>query len=432
MQPVKITIQGDYVDCQIYRGRLYLWTFDGSLIVCDWDNLIDSLTKKVTQKIALTYCFKDGNYLYKSSVIDLFTDPDFKKLLNKKFAEVASQEYFVGPKHLAKMTMGAQETPTKIIPTDTEIYGNNLYFITEKGLFIGSAHRDKSEKKLVSSKPRQIWDCDLLSIKANKYPQLALSGGSEGLFELNMSKIQPENLKQIETKDSIYEISSSHSSFSNYAYLSIYNSSIADASFMALFKWNTKKDENQKDVYQRDFSKNVNENEIFNSEERHGYLSWGVEDKIYRATNNGFEIVRFNNYANEEKGEKKFTRIGNTNLHEWKGKVINGGTAYFGNIVECENALVVMLSDGSSYTIPGPITRWRVYPRSRNYENHLHVILDDRIEIFSFNQDYFLNQKEKGLGIEFKPEQMSRRFPSIKRVASSATTKDFNGDDLPF
>ena len=27
MQPVKITIKGDYYDCQIYRGRLYLWTF---------------------------------------------------------------------------------------------------------------------------------------------------------------------------------------------------------------------------------------------------------------------------------------------------------------------------------------------------------------------------------------------------------------------
>lgn len=432
MQPVKITIPGDYVDCQIYRGRLYLWTFNGSLKICDWNGIIESLIKKTTQKVPLTFCFINGNYLYKESIIDLFTDIDFKNLLIKKFALVADQEYIIKPRQLSKFLMGEQETPTKIIPTDTEIYSSNLYFITESGLFVGSAHRDKSEKNLVSSKPRKIWDCDLLSIKANKYPQLALSGGSEGLFELNMTRLQPENLKQIETKDSIYEISRSHSSFSNYASLSIYNSSVATESFMALFEWNTKKDENQKDIYQRDFAKNINENEIFNSKDKHNYLSWGIEDKIYRATNQGFEIVRFNNRANEEKGEKKFTRIGNTNLHAWKGKVINGGTAYFGNVVECENALVVMLSDGRTHTIPGPITRWRVYPRSRNYENHLHVILDDRIEIYSFNQDYFLNQGEKALGIEFKPEQMTRRFTPAKGLISNTTPKALSSDDLPF
>ena len=59
-------------------------------------------------------------------------------------------------------------------------------------------------------------------------------------------------------------------------------------------------------------------------------------------------------------------------------------------------------------TIPGPITRWRVYPRSMNYENHLHVILDDRIEIYSFNHDYFLSQQEKEIGIQFTVEKHRR------------------------
>lgn len=31
MQPIKITLAGDYFDCQIYRGRLYLRTFNGAL-----------------------------------------------------------------------------------------------------------------------------------------------------------------------------------------------------------------------------------------------------------------------------------------------------------------------------------------------------------------------------------------------------------------
>ena len=33
MQPLKITITGDFWDCQIYRGRLYLWSLNGELKV---------------------------------------------------------------------------------------------------------------------------------------------------------------------------------------------------------------------------------------------------------------------------------------------------------------------------------------------------------------------------------------------------------------
>ena len=46
MQPLKISILGDYFDCQIYRGRLYLWTFDGDLKVYDSNSLVKSLIRK--------------------------------------------------------------------------------------------------------------------------------------------------------------------------------------------------------------------------------------------------------------------------------------------------------------------------------------------------------------------------------------------------
>ena len=83
-------------------------------------------------------------------------------------------------------------------------------------------------------------------------------------------------------------------------------------------------------------------------------------------------------------------------------KVIGGGTAYFGTIVEYNDALIVALSNGEVYPIEGDITRWRVYPRSINYENQLHVIFDDRIEIYSFNHDYFVNQRIKNFGMAYE------------------------------
>lgn len=428
MQPVKITLKGDYYDCQIYRGRLYLWTFNGDLKVYNWNEIVQSLIKKDTDKIAMTFCFLDGNYLYKSSLIELFKDVDFKKLLLNKFSRIEKPVFHLNEKELDKFLFGQQKTPTGILPTDTEIYSNKLYFIHEKGLFSGSAHRNKSDKYPVSSRPTKLWDCNLLSIKANKYPQLALSGGDEGLFELNMASSLPSNLERVERK--IFQISKNHSSFSNYSFLNIYNTSLVENSFLAMFKWNITKDKNQNDKPLRDYDTSISDKDIFNINSNRHFISWGIEDKIYKATNGGFEIIKFNNYANEEKGEQKFTRLNSVNLQAWKGKVINGGTAYFGNIVECENALVVVQSNGEYLTIPGPITRWRVYPRSMNYENHLHVILDDRIEIYSFNHDYFLDQEEKNIGIQFTSEKHRR----TRRTSYFEDTDEslFDNDDLPF
>src|SRR5690606_30649449 len=192
------------------------------------------------------------------------------------------------------------------------------------------------------------------------------------------------------------------------------------------FKWDAKLQlTGQLDVA-RNFDTKLSDKTLFPTKSKQHFVSWGIADKIYKARNGGFEIIKYNNYASEEKGEEKFQKLASFNLHAWKGKVTNGGTAYFGNIVECENALIVILSDNQIITIPGPITRWRVYPRSLNYENHLHIILDDCIEIYSFNQDYFLSQDEKTIGIQFRNEKPKR----ASRVSYFDDTE--NDIDLPF
>ena len=440
MQPLKITIKGDYYDCQIYRGRLYLWTFNGELKVYDWNSLVQSLIKKDTDRIAINFSFIDGHYLYKTSLMEIFEDKDFRRLLINKFKNIEKENYTFTEKQMKKFLFGEQDTPTGILPTDTEIYSNKLYFITEKGLFTSTAHRPKSKKYPVSSRPSKEWDCNLLSIKANKYPQLALSGGDEGLFELNLlNKNLPQKLARVEKDKPIFQISENHSSFSNYSYLNIYNTSVVDKSFLAMFKWNTFKDKENRDHYRRDFDKTIYGENIFKNKSSKNYLSWGIEDKIYKAKEGGFEVIKFINSANPEKGEEKFKKLQDINLQAWKGNVINGGTAHFGNIIECENALVIVQSDEETFTIPGPITRWRVYPRSLNYENHLHVILDDKIEIYSFHHDYFVNQTEKKIGIQFQPEKFIRRkrssyFDEIDNYEDNFSDSEDSLDieDLPF
>lgn len=405
MQPVKITIYGDYYDCQIYRGRLYLWTFDGVLNIYNWEKIVKFFIKNEKDDVAMTYSFLGGNYLYQPSLIKLFKDTDFKKMLLSKFTRIQECNFELTEVLLAQFLLGQQDTPTKTLPTDTEIYGNKLYFIHEKGLYASAAHKPVNNKYLVSTRPTKLWDCNLLSIKANKYPQLALSGADEGLFELNMAMSVADNLKQVDSRSPIFQISEEHSSFSNYSYLSIYNSSLTRNSFFDMFKWTKKNHGGYEEYSIRNFDKSIRDQELFGVDNREHFISWGIDDKLYKATTRGFEIIRYNPFAKVEKGQLMFTPLNSINFDAWKGRIVNGGTTYFANIVECENALFIITSDQDVFTIEGEITRWRVYPRSRNYENHLHVILDDRIEIYSFNQDYFVNQDAKEIGIKFSEEK---------------------------
>src|SRR5438045_85619 len=81
-----------------------------------------------------------------------------------------------------------------------------------------------------------------------------------------------------------------------------------------------------------------------------------------------------------------------------KQAIASGGVAAFGAIGEFEHGLVIMPSTGRPVTLPGEPVRWRVYPRSTYYQNHLHVIYENHFEVLSFNHDYFVDQETKIFG----------------------------------
>lgn len=396
MQPAKISIKGDFIDSQIYRGRLYLWTMNGSLCTYDWNGIVDSLFDDDKESLAYTFTFKDGHNLYKHSLTEIFRDEDFRNLLLQKMNVVSAKVHIVSPSQLRKHLISEQDVPGGDIPTDTEIYKNNLYYINDEGLFRSTAHRKTGNA--VSSRPVKLWDCKLLSIKANRYPQLALSGGDEGLFELDMSESTfgfgrraEKNISQINTR---------HSSFANYNYLSIYSTSLVDTSYMAYYVW-----KKEKDGYHREYESDYSQGSIFANKEG---LSWGAGDKIYLANQQGIDIVKFSNYKKNKDENKTFSSLDHYKK-EIKKEIIGGSTAYFGNIIEFMDGLWVVRSDNQITRINKPVTRWRIFPRSINYENHLHVVLDDRLDVYSFNHDYFISQENKTMGLAFSIEDKQRR-----------------------
>lgn len=394
MNPARITIQGNYWDCQIYRGRLYLFTIDGTIKTINWNNLVGFLQTDEYINVALSYAYKNGRNLYHPEFNDLFKDSEIRSLLKSKFENLSTKNLVISENEINNFLISEQASPFNELHTDSEVLSNKLYVLTHNSLESTFIHRN-SKRYPVSRNPIKHFDLYGFTIRANKYAKIAVSAGDDGLMEYNGS----ENLDfPFQHEQRMMQVSNRHSSFADYSFLSIYNSSLAGDSFLSYFTWNNQvRIERPERIKTNEF----NETNIFNSNlANQSYLSWGSHEKIYRAVEGGLEMVRFNNYA--KPGEPIFSQPKFIELQSWKGKVLSAYVAYFGTVLHCENAVVVMQSDGTYYNIPGEVSRVRIFPRSLNYENHLHLIHDDRLEIYSFNNDYFVDQKGKDFGFAYR------------------------------
>lgn len=394
MQPLKISLLGNYYDCQLYRGRLYLWTFEGELRIYDWDQIVEKVIERNGDWLTFLYGFKDGRYLYNSKTKRLFEDKEFKEIVIRRYSTSCRRKHVLTEKDVEDCLIGRQSSPSSSLPIDTEIYNSVLYYSTEKGLFSATAHRPKSEKYKVSTKPRKLWDARVLTITANDYPQMAISAGSDGLYEFRPGiEHRIPVLQEIEPQ--LYRVSERFSLFSNYMYESIFSSSRNGNSYISMFKL----DRNNNSFY-RVYEKEVEERSFaLDSLKDKANLSWGIRDKIYQASGDKLRVLRFNKWSEYSKDDR-LSDLGVVNLKN-SSRQIKGGAASFGNILEYEDRLVVIMSDNKCFEIPNEVTRWRIYPRSINYLNQLHVILEDRVDFYSFNHDSNVNQSEKLNGIEY-------------------------------
>ncbi|GBF44588.1 hypothetical protein LPTSP2_38910 [Leptospira ellinghausenii] len=393
MQPLVITIKGDFTDSNVYSGKLYLWKIDNTVSIYSWYEIIEYINKKIKERIILNHAFLDNDYLYEHGFNNILADDEFKSLYLKKYNRVAKTLFILTEEEISKFKTNQQDMPGGIIPHDTEIYSNNLYFCNDNGLFQSTINT--RNKYHINIRPNKLWDCNILNLKANKYPQIALSAGNEGLYELSLNEISRYSENEIEPH--IFKISEKYSAFANYAFLSIVNSSLDSVPFIALFNW----EEHEKHIYGkpkyiRKYSEILS---LSSTSKRKNYFSWGIDDKIYEINKGNLAIKKFNNYAKPEKNESYLTEKANIYLKELDNEILNAGTSYFGNIIETDEYLLIFESNNNITKIDGPIVRWRAFPRSKNFQNQLHVILEECIRIYSFNSDYFVNQSEKTHGI---------------------------------
>jgi hypothetical protein len=397
VQPLTLTIPGEYWDSQIYSGRLYLFGRSGDIRTVDWDRLIGEWRIEEELRLPMACAFRRSDYLYGDQWSLLFSDEEVRTLITRKFESLSARNLEVSKEELLRLSIRHQKNPFPFPHADSIIYNKDMFVASQSGVYRATCR--KSNVNPVSSRVEKKWDAPTLGVDAS-YWTLALAAGDEGLFEM---PVVEENGYHSGSREAPHRVADENCADCNWAFYSIYGSSHAGAGFLADY-------EKQPIANDRQWSRRVLQG-VISAEKIFGNgrgYSWGAQDKLCLVTGSTIHVMSYRPW--EKSTPDRLQGLGaidvavngdpqTVQLAPWKGDVISGAVALFGMVIECDNAIVVIPSEGAAITLPGEPINWRAFPKSVQYENQLHVIYEDRLEILSFNHDYFVNQDLKLSGI---------------------------------
>ena len=388
MQPLKMRILGKFWDCQLYRGRLYLFTQAGSVLVINWDALVANIACPPELVIATRCAFSQGDILYGTQLQEVVNDSEVKDLMLSKFARLPSLVATLTQDDLSPFILHERKSPFPFPHMDSTIYMNTMYVSAQTGVFSGSVGRTLTYG--VSTRPAKEWDCPVTSISAS-YATLALAAGSEGLFQRSLS-----HSGYNQTPSDPVLVAALHCGQCDWSFHSLFGSSTVSGGFLADFDKTADTADEFRPGPTRRLRAIRRASTIFEGE---GY-GLGAQDKIYQVRGRRLLVCRYAPWP--DRRAPRLQRIGHVDFLPQKGELISARVALFGVVLEFQNAIVVVPSDdGEPYTVWGEPVAWRVFPRSRRYENHLHVITSDGLDVFSFNHDYFIDQESKKSGMRY-------------------------------
>jgi len=400
MQPVKLTIEGVYWDSQIYSGEMLLFDADGAVHRIDWRGVVDSIADKNSSvQTAIRVAFSDSDLFYNQKVRKILCDPQIEGPIKAQLFQLAGLSLQAARRDWDE-NWKIEDTPFDFLPTDTDVYYNHIFAAGNSGLF--SAPRSGvGTGRPFGKKTQKHHDAKILQVKASDhFTAVAAAAGDDGLFEFAFKRSESNVL------DNERRLAGRPCSSCDWAFQSVMGWTVQNA-FLASFR--QEKDPSSK-RFARVFDRIVDTQEIFQDslfeqEESKGFV-WGCREKMYRITSSGLEVTNYAHMPAKKSKAKaggwhdtaQFAQHGRVSLDFDPASVIATGTAPFGTVLEFDDRLVVIRSDGQFEVMMGEPVHWRVFPRSEHYSNQLHIIYDDRIEIVSFVHDYFVDQTSKLAG----------------------------------
>lgn len=332
----RLSIQGDYFDSQLYGGYLYLWTFNGSLRVYNYYEICKHWMMLMSQN---EQRHRHGD-------------------LPTAFRE---SQYCISEVDLTRFLIYERPYLTEEFPIGTEFIFDRLYEANALGLFVCEAPLFKE-----LGPTQKIWDSPLISVNGARQRGLICSAGSDGVFWLPPSKREQKLLR----------LSDRQSIMSSFCAPGIYVQTSIDEPFLL---------RRENHTYGHEA---LLESSLFPVEEdRHLFvklprMTWAWKNDFYLAEGHTLQVFEFVEGSKPRMRMKK-----QVEFFQWKGDFVSAGTCDMGTVIELDYAVFLfndLEEEGCRLTIEGPVTRWRLFPRSRGYQSHVHIILNDRLDIVDF------------------------------------------------
>lgn len=396
MRAVSLTIEGAYWDSQIYSGELMLFDFDGGVHRIEWRDVIDSLAEKNQQvQTAIRVAFADSDLFYNSKVRKVLCDPHIEHPIKLQLEKLADIKTHVTSEDWAKHWR-TETTPFTFLPTDIDIYYNQVFAGGNDGLF-STPRSGLGATRTFGKKTTKHHDARFFQVRASdRHTAIAGAAGDDGLFEFTFNRHESDVLEKHK------QLSQRDCNACDWAFQSVMGWTATNA-FLANFRQD--KDPNSKQMT-RSFDRIVEAREMFTNENAgnasNAGFTWGSREKFYQITSSGIEVANYK--PADSKPPKRnstiqqlplFTTIGALTLDFNATNVIATGTAPFGTVLEFDDRLVVIRSDGKKDEFAGEPVHWRIFPRSEHYSNQLHIVYEDHVLVISFVHDYFVDQKSK-------------------------------------
>ncbi|MDR3718781.1 MAG: hypothetical protein P4K98_08260 [Bryobacteraceae bacterium] len=385
-EAVRVVVPGKFWDSQLYAGTLYLFGLSGELSTLSWDKLVADLPVPDRLRVAADFALLGNHRLYEPGARLLLSDPDIRLLLQQKFHELCAQS----PWEALPADGSVDDNPLPFPHNDSEVHYSNLYVGASEGLFCLEMAGAREDGRCLSEVPT-------FNIAA-KYQTIAQAAGSAGLFAVRIGN-DPRTPDQ-HPSDSQTQVSELPCMTCEWATSSIIAAGFNNNVYVAMYESSNRPNDrlgNRRP--ERTFHSIISESDIYGEDPQRprGFI-WGAGDKILRFGDDRVEVVQ---YGRNKRKEPTFSIKGNIPLDnsEIGESIVSARVASFGSVIERDDGLFVMLTTGDSLSLPGEPTNWRVFPRSRNYLNHLHIIYSDRLEVWAFTHDYFVDQEAKLEGL---------------------------------
>lgn len=396
MRPVKLTIEGTYWDSQIYSGELLLFDAEGAIHRIEWREVIDDIAEaNGSVQTAIRVAFSDSDLFYNQKVRKILCDPQIESPIKQQLDSLSGLPMAATSRDW-KRHWRTEKTPFDFLPTDTDVYYNHILAGGNEGLF--SAPRSGvGTGRPFGKRMTKHHDAKIFQVRASdRFTAVAAAAGDDGLFEFAFRKADEDVL------DKERQLAKRPCSSCDWAFQSVMGWTVGSA-FLASFR--QEKDANTRKTT-RTFDRIVESAEMFDASPTgsgRGGFTWGCREKIYRIVDGEVEVSNYvpapvrekKNKSGSPVLQKQFEQRGSLKVDFDASLAIATGTAPFGTVLEFDDRLVVLRSDGGVEEFAGEPVHWRVFPRSDRYSNQLHIIYDDRLEIISFVHDYFVDQTSK-------------------------------------